>query len=282
MKSFNIGPHKELPKRVRIAVPPGLGDTYWALTKLESFRERHGLEHVTLCVKHAELKRALDWPKLVSFVDATEEFSFNPNKGIMETGFSSRKPGVDVVMWPNAVIDRGLHLRDWLPDYELNLDIEIRTPMVPKAFLDRHLIYASSEGVNTNWFPGRGPGFWRHLVNEVGNKTGETPLLIGAGWDKDFARAMGPTESDSIINETSQAQIMSVIKRAKSLTGIISGMTIMGNHFQTPTVAIYPDRFLPGFLTAWIKPETPYVPLKALLVGPSVEVAGITASIARR
>lgn len=282
VRSFNIRPHKELPKRIRVGVPPGVGDTYWALAKMESFIERHGIEHITLCVKAHELKRALAWPEMVSFVNDAEEFDFGTNKGIRETGFSSRKPGVDVVMWPNAVIDKGKHLREWMPDYALNLDFEIKTPKIRPEWVGRHLIYASSEGVNNHWFPGRGPGFWRHLINEIGNKTGERPLLIGAGWDRDFARAIGPTASDSAIDETTQPQIAAVIKEAKSLTGIICGMTILGNHFRTPTVAIYPDKFEPGFLTAWIKPETPYIPLKASLVGPSVDVARLTASIARR
>lgn len=282
VKIFNIRPTTELPERVRIGVPPGVGDTYWALAKMESFIERHGIKHVTLCVKAHELKRALAWPEMVGFVNAAEEFDFGTNKGIRETGFSARKPGLDVVMWPNAVIDTGKHLSEWMPDYDLNLDFEIKTPELPASWRDRHLIYASSEGVNNHWLPGRGVGFWRHLINEIGNVTGERPIIIGAGWDKDFFRAIGPVQADSLISETTLPQVAGIIKEAKSLTGIISGMTVLGNHFRTPTVAIYPDKFHPGFLSAWIKPETPYIPIKASLVGPSVKVAGITASIARR
>jgi hypothetical protein len=280
IKAHNFNVVRPLPKRIRIGVPPGVGDTYWALCKLESFRERHGIEHVTLCVKKAELKRALAWPSMVDCVDAAEEFEFGTNPGIRETGFSCRKPGVDVVMWPNAVIDRGEHLRNWMPEYELNLDIEIKTPPIWSKFMNRHVIYASSEGVNREWFPDRGPGFWRHLINEIADQTGERPLLIGAGWDKDFFRAIEPVEADSLISETTLPEVAGLIKHAKSLTGMISGMTILGNHFRTPTVAIYPDRFMPGFLTSWIKPDTPYVPLMASLVPASKVVARITKDLA--
>jgi len=281
VRAHNARVLKPLPSHVRIGVPPGVGDTYWALCKMESFKERHGIEHITLCVKRAELKRALAWPEMVNFVDAAEEFEFGTNKGIRETGFSCRKPGVDAVMWPNAVIDRGQHLRDWMPEYELNLDFEIKTPRMG-LFENRHVVYASSEGVNAHWFPDRGPGFWMALINKLAEKTGEPPLLIGAGWDSTFARSLKNCEFISLIDKTSLPEVTGIIRHAKSLTGMISGMTILGNHFRTPTVAIYPDRFEPGFLTSWIKPETPYVPLKASLVGPSSEVADITMSIARK
>jgi len=281
IKAHNIRVVRSLPKRIRIGVPPGVGDTYWALCKLESFREKHNIEHVTLCVKAHELKRALSWPGMVDCVDAAEEFDFGTNPGIRETGFSCRKPGVDVVMWPNAVIDRGEHLRNWMPEYELNLDIEIKTPTIPSRFSDRHVVYASSEGVNKHWFPDRGPGFWRHLIHELGDQTGERPLIIGAGWDKDFFKAIGPVDADNLISETTLPAVAAIIRNAKSLTGIISGMTVLGNHFQTPTVAIYPDRFVPGFLSSWIKPGTPYVPLMASEVPPSKDVARITKMLAR-
>lgn len=245
----------------RIAVPPGVGDTYWALCKIEDFKRQRGIKHITLCVQKAELKRALAWPKMVDFIDAAEEFDFRPTPSLRETGFSSRKPGVNYVMWPNAIIDRGHHLSEWMPTYRLNLDIEIRTN--DRRFpTPRHIVYASSESVNANWFPDKGPAFWAKIIRELHDRTGEAPVLIGAGWDAIFARSI-KAEYVDLIGKTDLPEVAGLIKNAKSLTGMISGMTILGNHFRTPTVAIYPDRFLPGFLTAWIKPDTPYLPMMA-------------------
>lgn len=264
----------------RIAVPPGVGDTYWALAKLQDFRQKKGLKHVTLCVKKAELKRALAWPKMVDFVEAAEEFDFEPNKGIRETGYSARKPGVNYVFWPNSVIDRGHHLSEWMPNYKLNLDFDIKTNDRQTEYMGKHVIYASSHGVNDNWFPDRGPAFWRKLINEMAERTGELPLVIGAGWDAVFLKSVNAQCIDTV-GKTDLPQVAGVIKNAKSLTGIISGMTILGNHFRTPTVAIYPDRFLPGFLTAWIKPDTPYTTLKASETNSPSGVAKHALDIAR-
>lgn len=273
--SYNAPAHT-----TRIAVPPGVGDTYWALCKMEDFKRKRGIRHITLCVKKHELKRALAWPSMVNFVDAAEEFDFNTNKSIRANGFSARKPGVDYVMWPNAVIDTGKHLNEWMPGYRLNLDIEINTARMG-LFENRHVVYASSEAVNNNnWFPGRGPAFWTKLIREIAEQTGEKPIVIGAGWDAQFAGAI-KTDYVDLISKTSLPEVAGVIKYAKSLTGIISGMTILGNHFRTPTVAIYPDRFLPGFLTSWIKPETPYIPLKASEVGDPRDVARLAVGMSR-
>lgn len=257
------------PSRVRLGVPPGVGDTYWVITKLHDFRRKNLIKHVTLCVQQNTMVRALDWSKMTDLVDATEEFDFKPNREVHRHGYARNYTGLDAVLWPNAVIDRGQHLGEWLPRYELDLDFPVTVD--PGDGQRHYVVYASSMGVNENWFPGRGPAFWNEVLLEVTKQTGQLPVLIGAGWDAEFA-AQITAPCVNMISKTDLPQVAGIIKRARLLVGIISGMTVLGNHFRTPTVAVYPDRFMPGFLTSWIKSGTPYVPVAASMATSPAEL----------
>lgn len=253
---------ERIPTRCRIAVPPGVGDVYWCLTKLGDFRRKNNLEHVTLCVQKSQLTRALAWSKMVpELVNSAVEYPFKRNAGFESTGFSKNLPGVSCVMWPNAIVDKGQHLSKWLPRYELDLNIHIKTtdPLtVPEI-----VVYASAEGVNNAWLPGKGPQFWSNVLEAVADIAGEPATLIGAGWDAEFAKQItGPHKS--LIGQTDLLAVAGVLKRAKLVIGIISGMTILANHFGTPALAIWPDHHFPkAFPYTWTRPGISYLAMPA-------------------
>ena len=267
---------ERIPSRCRIAVPSGVGDVYWVLAKLGDFRLQNNLTHVTLCVQKTTKPRALDWTRLCpQLVDATCEIHFKKDQDLEDKGWSKKIPGADFAMWPNSLIDRGHHLSEWMPKYQLDLELETQVPVVPDPGI---VVYASSHSVNNAWFPNRGARWWSTLCAHIKAKTGKEPTLIGAGWDADFAQLItGPHRS--LVGQTSLPAIAATMKQAKLVVGIISGMTILANHYRTPCLAIYPDKFLPGFLTSWIKPNTPYIPLKASDVTTAIEVGDYALSL---
>lgn len=265
------GPKKPpFPERIRIGTPSGVGDVYWCLTKLRSFRERHKIKHVTLCVQKSHLPRSLQWPEITDLVDEAIEFPYQVDRA-NTTGYYRCRPGtgMDCVFWPNTVIDTGQHLSKWMPDYDLDLDLKL--DVIPPKEDPGILVYASSEGVNKAWFPQGGPKFWGDLLNHLQNFTGRPATLIGAGWDEDFARLIDGPRID-MIAETDLKEVMGVIKSAQLLIGIISGMTILGNHFGTPTLAIVADKFPPAFPRTWVRPEVRYLPIKASQVGSPLRI----------
>lgn len=249
----------KIPLHCRIATPSGVGDVYWVLCKLKDFRKKNNIEHVTLCVQKSPFTRALDWSKMVDFVDATEELEFQPDQALKMFGFSRAIKGADVCLWPNYVIDRGNHLSKWLPQYQLDMDFKIATVDVDPPGT---VVYASSVGVNNGWFPGRGPAWWSELLEGIAVQTGRPATLIGSPWDMEFTRQIsGPCRN--LVGKTTLPQVTGILAKADLVIGIISGMTILANHFATPCIAIYPDKFKPGFLTSWIKTGIPYTAVKA-------------------
>lgn len=265
-------------RNLKLAVPPGVGDVYWALTKLRALRERCGADKVQLYVQKTRLTRAVAWARMVpQLVTTSTERPFSPDADCLGRGYSTKLLGVHAILWPNGPLDRGEPLRNWLPELgEPDLSFEVLTekPGRPPGAV----VYVSSDGVNKAWAPNLGPEFWRAFIDHLGVAAGAPPTLIGAHWDDKFAKQVGP-RAINLIGKTSLQQVAGIIRSARVLVGIISGMTILGNHFRTPTVAIRP--IVPLDPRAWVAPDAPYLPVDAPTCPSPSGLAALAASIMR-
>ena len=265
-------------RNLKLAVPPGVGDVYWALTKLGALRTLCGAQTVQLYVQKTRLTRAIAWSKMVpQLVTSCGERPFTPDEQCKSRGYSTALSGVHAILWPNGPLDRGEHLRAWLPELgEPDLNIRIRTE--PPARPPGAVVYVSSDGVNKAWCPNLGPDYWRAFIDALGGLAGAPPTLIGAYWDESFARSVRGRAVD-LIGKTTLPQVAGIIERARVLVGVISGMTILGNHFRTPTLAIRP--IVPLDPRAWVAPEAPYLPVDAPSIPNASGLAKLAASIMR-
>jgi len=265
---------------VRIAVPSGVGDVYWALTKLRSFRERHGAETVELRVQRSKYRRALEWAEMVDFVDGASDLHFKPDAKALRSGFSEGLTrGADYCFWPNAVIDRGEHISRWLDGYDLDLDFEVKCESPPDERKGLAVLYPSSVAINTAWLPNLKTAFWSQLLDKI---PAQSPTgVIGAFWDMPWSTQFDLSRVVDMVGHTTLKQVAGVIREAKVIVGVISGMTILANHFKTPCVALCPDKFAEGFTTAWVKPDAPYIALSASEIHSADQIAELALSIAR-
>lgn len=240
-----------------IGVPPGVGDLYWALTKLRAFRKHFGFEHVTLAIQKTSKDRAIEWQQMVDFVDDARYVAFTPGPAL-RTGFERNHGPLDFILWPNAVLDRGEHLSTWMPDLALDLEFQVETRLPPAAVDEiargAIVLYASAVGVNRAWFPKRRGDFWIALARELEQRFGRKPILIGAGWDRDNNIEALREHTFELVGSTTLSQVAFLLQNARGVIGVISGMTILANHFKTPTVAFAPDKHHPEFPYTWIRP----------------------------
>ena len=270
-------------KTLSVAVPPGVGDIYWCLTKLKALRDHEGADHVRLCIQEAGPKRSIEWPGMVDFVDSGSWLKFHPPQPIPGNGFVRPFAGADCLLWPNAVVDAGRPLADWLPELEIDIDFTIKTvPLADPLVRPRVVVYASAEGVNRAWCPNFGPEYWARLITVLDGLFGEV-TLIGAHWDKPFADQVSQqclVSFENLVQRTSLPQIAGVLRDARVVVGVISGMTILANHFRTPTIAFYPQAHHPDFPRTWVAPEAPYKPLLAPEAPDAADVAKLAFSMA--
>jgi hypothetical protein len=234
-----------------IGVPPGVGDVYWCLAKLKAFKAHFGLQHVTLAIQKTTKDRALEWRHMVDFVDDARYVAFTPGRAA-DMGMSRNNGPLDCVLWPNAIVDQGTHLSHWLPELELDLEFPVKTAPMNESLANRVVIYPSAAGVNRAWFPERRGDFWIQLAHEIATRTGIPPLMIGADWDHDNSDKVAEA-AQSLVGGTSLAQVAWILEHARAVIGVISGMTILANHFRRPTVAFAPNKHHPSFPYTWIR-----------------------------
>ena len=241
---------------MRVGVPSGVGDTYWTLTKLQAFRKRHKPKELILCIKQSPLERATGWAEMVDFVDGVVVKQFDHRSALL-TGFSSQKTrACDCILWPNAVLDRGMRIESWLPGYKTDLSFPVRTaPGIAGAVV----LYVSSVRNHQHCFPRMPMDYWPHVARILGERFGQAPVIIGAHFDEDYAAGLDwQSPVVNLVGKTTLPEVAGIIQRAQVVVGIISGMTILGNHFRTPTVALCPDRYHKAFPKTWIARGTPY------------------------
>lgn len=263
-----------MPRILTAAVPPGVGDVYWVLTKLKAWRAERGNHPVRLLIQSAgHLDRAGQWVDMVDFVDEVRFYPFKPDRAALNHGLGQLRDGTPI-LWPNAIVDQGRHLADWLPRLPLDLSFPVSVDEVPGG--PRFVLYVSSESINRAWMSHLPPTYWRDLVAELNQRVGRV-TLIGARWDlsylNGFLKAGPPLDLELLVGETTLKQVAGLLKSARFFVGVISGMTILANHFRTPTVALYPTAHHERFPRTWVAPEAPYWPMRADRVPPAAELA---------
>lgn len=253
-------------RRLKIGVPPGIGDSYWALCKLQSILLGFDSPvEVELVIKKTALDRAGAWPEMCGFVQHASFRKYDPGIAL-RTGFASQADGCDMVLWPNAVLDRGEKLESWLPQYALDQSWQIRTrkPLATPGHAIKELpvVYVSSASVNKGWMPDKGGVWWDALIRELGVAFGVPPVLIGAQWDLDMrARCRAPCYD--LCGQTSLPEVAWLLENCAGVVGVISGMTILANHFRKPTIAFYPPKHHPLFPYTWIADDMPYTAINS-------------------
>jgi hypothetical protein len=235
-----------------VGVPPGVGDLYWCLTKLRDYKRQKGIEHLRLVIQATSKDRAGDLCRMVDFVDSYQFAQFR-DKRAESRGYLEGAGAFDAVMWPNTIVDRGEHLRTWLPEFALELDVGLKTEDTIGDSA-RPVIYPSAKGVNDNWFPQLPRLFWPMLIEQLTEKFGAKPILIGASWDIDYAEPFSALTAN-MLGLTSLPQVAYLLEHAPVFIGVASGMTILANRFKTPTIAFFPDKHHAQFPWTWTEAD---------------------------
>lgn len=268
---------------IQVAVPPGVGDVYWVLTKLQAYRAEHGGGPVRMLIQACgPLDRAGEWRDMVDFVYDVRFHAYRPDRASLETGLG-RLPDGTPILWPNTVVDKGQPLASWLPHLALDLGFPVKT--TPFAGGPRTVLYVSSEGINRAWMTHLPPGYWVRTIEALNAAVGRV-TIIGAKWDLSFLSAMlrtaaRPLDVELLVGATSLMQVADILKSARFFVGVISGMTILANHFRTPTLALYPTAHHEAFPRAWVAPDAPYWPTRADRAMPPEAVAELVKGSAR-
>ena len=268
-------------KKITVGIPPGIGDMHWILEIMESFREKHSIDELTIKLTESrDHGYSTEFLKLLPFVDRVNasleplpfRFSIIGGDGIP---LQRNVGGADYVIEFNSRLENGIKLKDILPEYELNHNYPIDYPETAKSFAKftkrgaggkLYLLYASSVGGNKNWCQGTwGPEYWVELAEKIYAATKCKPVLIGAKWDAPYAtEIMKYDKKNRILNlvgKTDLPEALGLLREARAFVSFLSGLVILATRFKLPTVSFWPTKELAPnwpapqlFQKSWIPP----------------------------
>lgn len=280
-------------KTVTVAVPPGLGDLHWVMTKLEAFKVRNQIGRLRVALfedsghrfngQYLELLPFVDevvrWPHPFRFRFALDGGDGRP--------FYKGEQGVDYLMEFNSHLESGRGLEEVLPEYQTHWDYPIAYPPASKDFALHlkengaggrlYLIYVSSIHANRKWArEDWTQEDWLTLVNAIHRQTGRRVVLLGAAWDREYADELLAKDKAKVlldyVGKTDVPQVLALIREASLFVAYPSGLAVMAVQFGTPCAMFWPikgvsrgGQFSRGFLSSWLPPwavgSPRYIPL---------------------
>jgi len=247
--------------KASVGTPPGIGDTYWTLTKMESFKQKNGIDYLTVKVHRDSVHfYTAEFLKMIPFIDeiegTSEQFRIGQfyadkqNPGVIKRNTQ----GVDYLIDPGAQMWlKGRHLKDILPEYKTNYHIPLDIPPAAAEFAeaikDRNkkgmvLFYTSSIGNNRNWNRDDFKTIdWMELLTKINKSSGIRPIAIGAEWDRDYFKELKKLDTGDIIQDFVGAltiqQTIALILKSKLVIGFACGIPIMAVYNKIPTVIFW-------------------------------------------
>ena len=274
-------------KETIVGMPPGIGDLHWIMAKFESFKEKHNIKKVKVVMNLGRPENecyhdcSLEYLNLVPFVDSAESildiipFEYALNKGSGKSLFKNHG-GCDYMIEFNSKLEAGIKLKDILPEYEMNWNYPIDEPPVATEFAKNIkrivggkliLLYTSSIEGNNIWVKDLWtPKDWMELAQRIYNKTGCSPIFIGARWDTSYIQKVLELDKHKIIcdlgGRTPVVQLFALLREADVLVAFQCGVLMMGIHFKTPAVGFWPiingtnpqGQFKRNFMRSWLPP----------------------------
>lgn len=256
-------------------VPQGIGDSIWALTKLWSIATDHGKTdcHVSIGCSDPDNPgeaRALEFVRRFDFVSSARMYKMPrdgrvgavllPGPATDEDGLfryiadgpPPDLPGVNYVLMPNAPLERGIRLENWLPEHDIDWNVMrhfVRNPRdrdtVPAG--DYAVLYMSSEGANTVAGHNRGglwtPQDWADLGNGLA-ALGLKVVIVGAEYDRSYLeKYVLPLDRIGdwvdLVGHRDIGQTVEVLRRAKCVVSYQSGIGITASYLGVPTAIFW-------------------------------------------
>lgn len=271
-------------RRPKILVPPGIGDSYWSIVKMESFLQREKLLLPDIYVASPRDKEFDGHKRAFPFI---EMFPFLHSSGITVSAQDPKSRmlwleayaqagrtifknvlGMDYFLSYNGHLRIGKELEnvdpdlacDWFPPLFVSLEQE-RYRLDAQGKYGRYIVfYFVFQGTYSYWTKEFPLPQVLASIKEICRRTGCTPVFAGARWDekdKSLAqvKAAIPGAID-LVGKTDVQQLFGLLRGAQAVVGYPSGLTIMSAVLGQKTLVIWNDYYNSDFAWHAMPPET--------------------------
>lgn len=266
---------------MKFLVPQGIGDSIWAMHKVQSIvAEKDNVVDIRIAVYNTNLleSRAADFLRRFKFVNTVYLYTVPRQPGkhgpVLLPGPCADSNGhyryiadgptdwdqIDYVLMPNAPLERGIRLENWLPQYATNWNImddfmlsqkEVDFAKELKEKLGSYIVfYLGPEGGNTGAGHNRGPIWkpehWVELGNKLVDKYGCKIVVVGADYDRNYhdnyvKPLLGNLQEHwhEYIGSWHIAKTYSVILQSRFVVSYQSGIGIVSSYLGIPTAIFW-------------------------------------------
>jgi SAM-dependent methyltransferase len=272
---------KPKQSRVKILVPPGIGDSYWSIVKMQSFLEKEGLGLPDIAIaagrdrKYSGHLRSIPFLKMFPFLNATSNFlplkKMNEGRKIWHEAYAGdweESTGTvkgrtvfrnifehDYLLSYNGHVRWGKRLEDIDPQYKCNwhppMFVSLEQENYRKECIDKYgkyiCFYLPFYGHYRNWTREFDINKITATINKLSIDNQMKPVLVGAQWDADD---MPLTNAKKQINglidltgKTTVDQVFGCLKGSQLVFGFPSGLTIMAASFGCKALLVWNDYF---------------------------------------
>lgn len=275
------------PDKVRILVPPGIGDIYWVLVKLRAFLKQQGitarpeLTAVSYAMPQGIHLRGTHYLRLFDWFDIGEPATV-PNDPALQAIWDEAYMGPGRSIFPDVMgfdffmaYNGRINSGGWLEDDELACEWDVlKLDLTARAGQWRETIGRYS----VQFWPFYG-SYESHL-KQFGMRSILSGLevlpdmkhvFIGAKWEREmnpqvFEMMAKLPGSVDLIGQTELLDTLSLMAGADVIVGYHAGMTNLAAAFGMKTALIWDDRYPPSTSIACVPPGargTNYRPLQA-------------------
>lgn len=252
-------------------VPQGIGDAVWALLKVQDIAAKFdNIVNISIACQNKNNSaetRALEFVKRFKFVSNAEMYEMPmsgqgscvllPGPIADENGYYRYIPDgetslkdIDYVLMPNAPLERGIRIEDWLPEYEINWRI-MEDFVFDDAFVEGQYVIFFTSSISNNTLSGHNrnglwsPAQWVTLGRRIQNELNCKIVVVGADYDKSyFTDYIKPLLSSNdewidIIGICEIGKTFSIVKNSRFVIAYQSGIGIVANYMGVPAAMFW-------------------------------------------
>jgi hypothetical protein len=256
---------------MKILIPQGIGDSIWALTKVQDLARRHKADVIDIVTNTNNIdpreNRAMEFILGFDFVNSVGVKKVN----IMQPPWTSvtdddgcfryiedgpySVPGIDYTLMPNRPMEHGVRLEDWLPMYKTNWNVMEhfqftssalkRSQITKDAFGDFCIFFLGSKTGNTTDGHNRGeiwrPEDWFALGDYIQHNLGLHIIVVGADYDKSYfdEKFAGRCSWLNLIGSTSINELFAIVAMSRFVVSYQSGVGIVAEYLGIPTAIFW-------------------------------------------
>ena len=268
---------KPVQSRVKILVPPGIGDSYWSFVKMQAFLKHNNIALPDVYVSDPDKKqRSLPFARMLPFINGAGYVKHNTKLPEFQEAYMQDKRSVfhnvvgnNYFIAFNGVMRYGKSLEEVHPEYETNWELPMFVSKAQQRFTEDFIVehgeyivvYFVPHGMYKQWLREFSAGKIIETLKGLQKATGKKLVLIGATWDRgtDLHRAMcSKLEIIDMTGQTSMDEFFGLARAADGIVGFPCGTTIVPTMLGTPTVLLWNNYFNDNFWKYSCPPNSPY------------------------